>query len=351
MRREDGSIQSSNVQPGTGGRDYTIYRCQVTKVVYTDNPLNVTKDAKNPQVLYEAIIVGGKNDGFVFSNCRDATKRFGSGTHYEERILQASPKKMNLQSPDSEEPKNQPGDMVFVALVNGDYNLPIIIGLETSPLDEESTGAEKAEGPRWIYEYNGVLVAYNNQGDLTITRKGGELDEETGVFTPDEEGDTATIALTENVIDITANSGGEDGPTGVKIDGENDAITITMAGGQIVTIDGTGDSFEITTKGGSSIKVSGDPDQILLKTAGGVELNLKEGKVAIGDSTAELLQQISDTLDKIATFMTNVDATHTHLGNLGFPTSPPTPATGFTQLGSDLNAIKAKVDGIKGSIE
>jgi hypothetical protein len=87
-----------------------------------------------------------------------------------------------------------------------------------------------------------------------------------------------------------------------------------------------------------------------LKTKGTAELNLKAGKVALGASGVELLQKISDSLDKLITWANTVGAIHTHIGNLGYPTAPPDQASGYTQLGSDLSTIKSAIDGIKGTL-
>lgn len=308
MLRLDGSIQSANLGNNFDNLDYRLYRCQVTKVVYVDNPLNITANSKNPQVLYECIVVGGESDGFILSNVRDFTRRFGSANNYEERILEVSPKNMNVQSPDSVEPKDQPGSMVLVGFVDGNYNLPVILGLENSPLDAHKTGAAVADGPRWIYGYNGIAWVYDNNGDLTITRQGGTLDTAASVFTPTEDGNAATIKLTGNQILLNV---------------KNEAITVV---------------------------VDGDTDSVTVKTAGGAEINLKGGTVAIGSSSTELLDQISKTLDKIATWAGSVGATHTHIGDLGFPVSAPIQASGYTQLQTDLSAIKGLIDGIKGTL-
>lgn len=84
--------------------------------------------------------------------------------------------------------------------------------------------------------------------------------------------------------------------------------------------------------------------------ASGAKARLGNGRVAFGASGIELLQKISDALDKIATWAGTTGATHTHIGNLGIPTLAPMEAAQYIQLQGDLTKLKVDIDTIKGSL-
>jgi hypothetical protein len=125
-------------------------------------------------------------------------------------------------------------------------------------------------------------------------------------------------------------------------------------------IDNTG-AYTLTVKGGSAsngvftpgtamssqLKLAQSLFQLL--TAGGVSVKGNGGKIAIGTTAVELLDQITQILQKIIDFMNNIDSKHMHIGNLGYDTAPPDTATDFVQLGTDLQAIQSKINQIKGT--
>jgi len=76
-RRWDGSIQSTNVPTydklGIGREDFALYRAMVIKVLYVDDPANISKNSQNPEVLYDCVILGGSASGQILSFCRLAS--------------------------------------------------------------------------------------------------------------------------------------------------------------------------------------------------------------------------------------------------------------------------------------
>src|SRR5690349_17664353 len=92
--RIDGSIQSSATPTYANQHpveDFGLYRCVVTKVVYVDDPSNITTNAQNPRVLYDCVVLGGFASGQILSNCRLAST-FGGNNSYWERTLRACSK-------------------------------------------------------------------------------------------------------------------------------------------------------------------------------------------------------------------------------------------------------------------
>ena len=62
-------------------------------------------------------------------------------------------------------------------------------------------------------------------------------------------------------------------------------------------------------------------------------------------NTLAKLQELSDKVDALSTEV----STHTHAGNLGYPTSPPNTAAAFVSLAADFTALGTDFDGFKTS--
>jgi hypothetical protein len=110
------------------------------------------------------------------------------------------------------------------------------------------------------------------------------------------------------------------------------------------------------TKASKTFEVNANGNKIKMDSTGIVVDNgvakatFKADKIAIGANAVEILAKMSETLDKIATWVDTYGATHTHIGNLGAPTLPPNSAVQWVQLKTDLNTIKAAIDSIKGTL-
>lgn len=310
MKRADGSILSANfpahnrLSQNKVDRDYGIYRCMVKAVLYVDDVKNTT--FKNKQVTYEVVILGGMQEGQIIPNVK-AMNFLGGENNYSERIFRAleSP----LSGPGRKVMADQKGDIVYVGYTQGDKTAPIIIGCGTQPLDEDKTGATIADGPRWVEEYNGLKREINKLGELLLTQKTGTLDADKNIFVPD-----AADTFEQK----------ESWETGEK-------HTREFKSGLKVAIDGVADSYKVTASGGASILA-------------------KAGKVAIGTSATELIQQISDSLEKLVTVFTAVKG-HIHTaGNLGYPVSGPDTTADWATAASELATIKGLIDSIKGTL-
>lgn len=284
----------------------------ITEVQYVDDPQNVTQKSQNPEVLYQGVVLGGFKSGQLISNLRLSSFLQG------EKTLRPTSKSL------TDDPlSTHDGDVVLVEFIQGHQGYPAIIAIANAV--NAANGTKKADGPRSIEEYNGIRQEINNKGEFIFTQKLGSLNPQ-NVFT------SGTQSQITDEFRI------------------NEKFIRTFKSGLVITNDGKNDLFSVKLKNGIQVSFDGLQDQILLKTKGTAELNLKAGKVAIGASGVELLQKISDSLDKIITWANSVGAVHTHIGNLGYPTAPPTEAAGYTQLGSDLTTIKSAIDGIKGSL-
>lgn len=378
LYRPDLSIESANTPTSYNVQrtvDTTTYRCMVLDVTYVDDANNITKNGDNPQVLYKVVILGGFKEGQTISNVR-AGSLLGGNYNFHEQVYRKSSKILN------KDPLNtHDGDIVFVQFIQGDPKAPIILGCGTNALDKDNTGATKLLGPQNVIQYNGVHQLINKTGEFQITRKGGIFDEKKGYFIPvdstTEKSDSketfqAKFHLLDNkmlwsdpkssilfekdtqkyTLSVGKSGEGDDAlPMYTKvIDGVIEKSITTYKSGLIIEEDGAGDKIITTFKSGLKIEEDGTGDKVKITTAGGAVIKVEGGKVAIGSSSAELLQQISDTLDKIKTWAETVGSVHTHLGNLGYTTAPPDQSGDYTALGGDLGTIKGLIDGIKGTI-
>ena len=74
------------------------------------------------------------------------------------------------------------------------------------------------------------------------------------------------------------------------------------------------------------------------------------GKIAMGDSTTEVMEQISQTLSEISDDA-NAAAVHTHISAVpGSPSAPPNNAAAFLAVAGKIDAIKILIDDLKATI-
>lgn len=208
MFRSDGSVLSGNTPFAGEAKFYGLLRVQLSKVVYVDDSRNMSRGSPNPQVLYEGVIIGGDEDGRVLPNIRNGMQQ-GSGLNCSERILRANDNDQpyTLNHPNSKNPADNTGDLVFVQFVGGDYNYPIIIGMENNPLSAALVGATSSDGPVDRGEYNGIAWTINSQGNLRIVQKGGELDATQNVFITNEAGAEVQIELLGDQVKVKTSKG------------------------------------------------------------------------------------------------------------------------------------------------
>lgn len=363
---EDGAIQSANVPVKSNTRktnDYGLYRCMVTKVLFVNDPQNITRNAQNPEVLYDVVVLGGFASGQVISNCR-LSSFLGGVNGYFERVLQASTRDITR-----DRLSDHDGDVVLVQFVQGRSGFPIIVSMANGLNTKGLIGASSADGPRLRSQYNGVFEEINSSGEWCFLRKGGKLNTDTGVFEANEDGPAeAELKFLDNIMywkdpnsSITFRKeeiqwehivGIEDSVYKELIDGKEEKTTRTYKSGLTIEEDGKNDKVTITTNGGATILIDGNNDTIEIKDNDTGKLKITGNTVALGADGIEVLQQISEHLQSVATAF-GVVANHVHTaGNLGYPTSPPDTSftNAWTTSQSELQAIKAKIDQIKGSL-
>lgn len=312
-RRWNGSIQSANTpvysNTGMDREDYGMYRCMVTDILYVDDDKNISKKSKNPEVLYEVVILGGKASGQTLSYCRLAS--YLDGDNYSERTLKKASKNISKTKLSEND-----GDVVYVQFIQGHDAYPVIIGMARGI--NQKIGAKKADGPRFLEAYNGFETLIDNKGQRTTTMKGGELKE--GAFK----------AGTSSVIKEEWN--------------KDEKITTTFKSGLTLTADGKNDKVTIKTSGGVETSVDGKGNKISIK-AGSTEILIDgaSGKISLKGEMIDLGASVSDFVTKF-TELASAFATHTHMvpqapsGTL--PSMPPM-APLLTTVGSQTVKVQS----------
>lgn len=325
---------------------------QISKIHFVDDQTNISKKF----VEYDVVIRDEKGGQSTFSNVRHETS-LGGANDFSETILEHNEVAFSGKLDSSNIYANKNGTLVYVSFRDGSLDKPYIEGTVPHPKRE---GARRADGIRKLGEYRGVSWNINSLGELIITYNGNR--NPNGTLVRADTGPTQIKIDKNGVFSISDNQSQRvevnrvnktisfSNGVVVTIDGTNDKFSVATTGGASVTVDGAADKIDALTAAGANISIDGAGDTVLLKDNASGSIKITGETIAIGASSAELLQQISDTLDKIITWTNNVGALHTHLGNLGYPTLLPVETAGYLQLGTELTTIKGLVDGIKGTL-
>lgn len=224
MKRSDGSIESSNL-PFYSSKfsklEQNIYRCMVINVYFIDDEQNLTNGSLNQEVLYDCIVIGGKLNGHILTNVKDS-RMLGGQYNYSEKVWRASSNKSFLPENGGKKIAEQDGDIVYVGFLDGNTNFPIILGGSLNNQDMSQTGAKKDKGPRLLFQYNGINVLIDKNGQLYVTRKQGEYKSDLEAFVPTEKKPHSKVSFEDKIIKIE-----DDNDNVVIIDSENQKITIT----------------------------------------------------------------------------------------------------------------------------
>lgn len=298
-QRWDGSIQSNNAptydRHGIGRNDFGMHRCMVIDVLYADDDKNISKNSKNPEVLYEVAILGGFETGQTLSFCRLAPYLCGDFNYSEFTLRKTSKDISKTKLADHD------GDLVYVQFIQGHDAYPVIIGLAKGL--NNKIAAKKADGPRFIEGYNGFEKKIDNKGEYTITMMGGKTTD--GFF---KAGTSAIIKeqWTDEKMVRTYKSG-----MVMTEDGKSDKIVFKTSGGLTTTLDGKGDKAEIKTSAGVTVNIDGKGNKISLK-AGSTEVLIDgTGKISLKGEMIDLGSSVSDFVTMFTQLATAFN-THTH---------------------------------------
>lgn len=286
-------------------------------------------------------------------NCR-MLRKFGGVFNYEDTVLHGY--KFDDKPDPTTDFAAKAGDVVLVGLLNGQAREGIILGALTHPARTSTVDITK--GPQYVSEFNGIETVINQDGEYVLTFKAiptniAILDNKPYQELPAATYDTkigSSFLKFDKTGSFEVNDKSQTGLQNFRID--KAAGTVVINSGS-VSLKFTKKSQQIDFKAKvtnfvSDTSMSTKTQTFSVDATSSVQI--KSPRIAIGASGIELLQQIADSLDKLVTWANTVGATHTHTGNLGFPTSPPTQAAGYQALGTALATIKTKIESIKGSL-
>jgi hypothetical protein len=181
-----------------------------------------------------------------------------------------------------------------------------------------------------LSQFNGVKTEINKDGEYCLIRRGGEIDEESGIFVaiaedadPNFEG---RIKLLKNEMiwedpqnkiqflkeekKITL-SVGEDAVK-TEMDGESESMLTEFKSGLKILADGSNDKVEISTKSGVSISVDGTASKVTIsKGATQIIMDGNSGKISLSGGLVDIGSSVSD-FAVLFTQLLTVYNSHTH---------------------------------------
>lgn len=196
-----------------------------------------------------------------------------------------------------------------------------------------------------------VITSENDFGSNVITLDPDQIEvKNEGVL------NTNTVVLDDNGISFETTQGKvswiaaadifeiKSVSTTITIDGTSDLIKLKTAFGDELSVSAS-DGIKGSTPTGTSLSFKSGA--VELEGTGG-KMKLKGGKVAMGGAAAELLDLFDQTLEKLNTTLTQIQAiiVPTAVG----PSGPPTNAAQFATLFTEVTTIKTQLGLIKGSL-
>lgn len=124
----------------------------------------VYRDAATTDLRYLAEI-RDRNDG-IEVNCR-LMRKFGGVYNYEDVVLHGY--KFDDKPDPVQDFEAKAGDVVLIALLNGEAREGVILGALTHPARKSKVDITK--GPQYISEFNGIETTINQDGEYTLTFK------------------------------------------------------------------------------------------------------------------------------------------------------------------------------------
>jgi len=383
---------------------------QVEKIIYTDDPTNISKKF----IEYDVSVRDAKGGQSIFKNVRKMSSIFGVND-FEETVLESNEFAFSGKLDTSNFFANKNGTTVVLAFLHGSKDKPFIIGTFDHP---KKKGGTKKDGIHKKGEFRGFQWEINKDGDFILTYNGakkangqpanpalskttfkigkdGKVQTTTGhrITIENDKGKEKIQVYTagKQLFEINDLTGEEsitmvhkkgalfniDKNGSIKLtsadgsylflDAESGAVSLVQADGNVFTIGeentlGSSDGKKAFSVLPSKLQAFSDTDINLqasgkmILDAGGIilqdtiaKITIQNGQVALGTPAAELLDLFDQTLVQLNT-LTTAMAAETHIGNLGYPTSPPLNAAAYAAVGSALTVIKSLLLTIKGSI-
>ncbi len=198
------------------------------------------------------------------------------------------------------------GDEVLVAFEHGDLNHPFVLGCLWNSEDTppETMDGESRNHIRSIRTRSGHVIAFDDNTDdqaaaIRITSQGGHS------LTLDDAGGTGNITV--------STAGGHS----LTLDDDGGTVTVEDSGGNRISLDANAGTLTVDTTGNQALNSQGN---IEISVTGSATIAATSG-ITLDSTSVKLGQGASMTLVNDS-FLTSFN-THTHIGNMGAPTTPP----------------------------
>lgn len=181
---DDGAVIESALPVTNKADEYirfnnkTLYRAQVEEVLYVDDERNKSKQC----VEYNLTLTSYKaNDGYRRIYNARSINSLGGLNDFSEIIYQPKTQELTRGKEGGKAyPENTNGDFVMVMFLEGNEQSCVILGSwyhpRTNIPESKTKRAKKEDGHRVKFEYNGVVVEINKDGELIMQSLGGPRD-------------------------------------------------------------------------------------------------------------------------------------------------------------------------------
>lgn len=286
-----------------------IYKGQVQRVIYSDDPENVSKLYTEYDVLIEL------DKGVSLIKAVPTLGALGGANDYSETIYEPAEFAATGKNDATNTFQNRNGTIVAVAFWNGKYDRPVIIGAYMHP---KKSRRKKADGISHIHVFRGLKTEINKDGEWSITYQ--------SPYGPD--GKLKSEATGPSFIKLNKAGGLEislkKGTIKETHDVDSEKTTWEYKSGLKVEFDGKGDKVVYTTKGGPKVTIDGAGTVMVEANATKIIIDGNAGKISLTGSLVDVGEAAS-ALAVLGPQLLAWLSSHTHLGD--GPSIPPAPTS------------------------
>lgn len=265
--RDGGVIASGTMVSGRRRDHKSLFGLQkgiILQVVYPDDPKNSTKN----RVEYMLQVKGQ-----LYPNAVDMRKS-GGIYNYQEQVRKPTEKSFTGKLDKSVYNENLDGEYVYVLFLEGNGDIPIIIGGAEHPRKSAYKKKKKSDGLYQIEEFNGVEISTDKDGNFLISQV-GKKDPNGKILNTSAVGSYIKVYGTSKKIEVFSAAN--------KITLENNKLTIDVTGTADINVSGN------ATIDAAQIQLNGSTAPILTGTAQGTDpvVDSIYGQPTVGVSTVK----------------------------------------------------------------
>jgi hypothetical protein len=179
---------------------FGIYRAQIVRSIYPDD-----KDNSRGDRMEYVVRVRGQE----YNGATDVTD-MGGIHNYSLRVRKETTESSDGELRSSTYREKMNGETVFVMFIEGNGNIPLIVGSDQHPRHNEYNKTSREEGMHQTSEFNGIEISIDKLSNYTIKNVGrkndkGDIENEAGVGSHIKIYENGDIELDTHDTDDTAN--------------------------------------------------------------------------------------------------------------------------------------------------